>query len=54
MTEEARAARNLYKRNWRRKNREKVQAQQERYWEKKGKEAEATATSDQETDTPAG
>lgn len=40
MTNEAREARNAYKREWNKRNREKVRAAQERYWEKKAKEAE--------------
>ena len=32
MTDEAREARKAYKREWQRKNPEKVRAQQERYW----------------------
>lgn len=33
--ERARQARNAYLRSWRRKNPEKVKAQQERYWSRK-------------------
>lgn len=35
MTEQAAAARRAYKRNWAKENREKVRAQQERYWQKR-------------------
>lgn len=35
MTEKARAARAAYRREWARKNPDKVKAQQARYWEKK-------------------
>jgi len=35
MTENARAARNAYKRNWTKNNRSKVRAYQEKYWEKR-------------------
>lgn len=35
MTEQAREARRAYRREWNRKNRDKVRAAQERYWEKK-------------------
>ena len=35
MTNEARAARNAYKRAWNAANKEKTKAYQERYWEKK-------------------
>lgn len=35
MTDEARAARNAYKRAWNAANKDKVKAQQERHWEKR-------------------
>lgn len=35
MTEQAKAARRAYRAEWNRKNRDKVKAQQERYWEKR-------------------
>lgn len=35
MNEQAKAARRAYKREWAKRNPEKVKAQQERYWEKK-------------------
>lgn len=35
MTDEAREARNAYKRKWAQENRDKVKAYQERYWQKK-------------------
>lgn len=35
MNEQAAAARREYKRQWARQNRDKVKAQQERYWTKK-------------------
>ena len=35
LTQEALEARRQYKREWQRRNRDKVQAQQERYWAKK-------------------
>jgi len=35
MTDEARAAQAAYKRAWRKKNKDKVKAQNQRYWEKK-------------------
>lgn len=40
MTEEAKAARRAYKREWARKNRDKVKAAEERYWTKKAAERE--------------
>lgn len=40
MTEAALEARRAYKREWARKNKDKVKAQQERYWKRKaGQEA---------------
>lgn len=38
MTDEARAARNAYRREWSRKNKDKLKEYQERYWAKKAKE----------------
>lgn len=35
MTEQAKAAMRAYRREWRRKNPDKVKAYQEKYWEKK-------------------
>lgn len=37
MDQEAKKARNKYMKEWRVKNKEKVRAAQERYWEKKSK-----------------
>lgn len=51
MTEQARAARQAYKREWNRKNRDKVAAAQRRYWERKAQQA-AAAAADQRTDEP--
>ena len=45
MTEEAKQARQAYRREWQRKNRDKVKAYNERYWEKK---AAAQNAADQE------
>ena len=39
MTEQAKAARRAYKREWQRNNPDKVRAQQERYWMKKALQA---------------
>ena len=39
MSEEARAAYRAYKREWNRKNRDKVKAANMRYWERKAREA---------------
>ena len=40
MTEKAKEARRQYKREWNRRNPDKVQAAQERYWSKKAAEME--------------
>lgn len=46
MTEAAKEARRAYYRNWKRNNKDKVAAANERYWSKKAKQAaEATASS---------
>ena len=49
MNEKAKEARRAYKREWNRKNRDKVKAAQARYWERKA----AAAAQDQQTDEPA-
>ena len=41
MNEAAAEARRAYKREWQRKNADKVKAYQSRYWEKKAREAAA-------------
>lgn len=41
MTDAAKEARNAYRREWAKKNREKVKATQERYWAKKAEQAAA-------------
>lgn len=51
MNEAAAEARRAYKREWNRKNRDKVKAAQARYWEKKAQEAAAAA--EISTDEPA-
>lgn len=38
LTEEAKAARRIYEKQWRAKNPEKVRARYERYWQKKAAE----------------
>jgi uncharacterized protein YvpB len=40
MNEEAKAARNAYKREWAKKNRDKVRTYMERYWNKKAEQAQ--------------
>lgn len=47
MTEKALAARRAYKREWNRRNPEKVKEYQERYWNRK---AEAAETDEQTTE----
>ena len=39
MTDAAKEARRAYKREWNRKNKDKVKAAQERYWNKRAEEA---------------
>ena len=43
MTEQAKEARRAYKREWNRRNPDKVRAQQARYWEKRAAELAAQA-----------
>ena len=38
MNDEAKKAKNEYMKEWRKKNKDKIKAAQERYWEKKNKE----------------
>lgn len=50
MNEQAKEARRAYKREWNRKNRDKVKAAQERYWNRRAKAAtETEATTDEPT-----
>lgn len=49
MTEEARQARNAYKRKWYRENPDKVKAQQERYWNKKALQDESERDQEEES-----
>ena len=51
MNEKAKEARRAYKREWNRRNRDKVRAAQARYWERKA--AAAGAARDQQIDEPA-
>lgn len=46
MNEAAQEARRAYKREWQRKNRDKVKEYQNRYWERKAQEAAAADNSD--------
>lgn len=50
MNERAKEARRAYKREWNRKNRDKVKAAQERYWNRKAEAAQNQQ--EQETDEP--
>lgn len=49
MDEKAREARRAYKREWNRRNRDKVKAAQERYWSRRAEAAQER----QHTDEPA-
>lgn len=48
MNEQAAAARRAYKREWARNNRDKIKAQQERYWARKAAEAAAAEAQERE------
>lgn len=53
MDERAKELRRAYKREWNRKNRDKVKAAQVRYWERKAAAAAAAeAVQDQQADEP--
>lgn len=47
MNDRARSARNAYRRQWARGNKDKIRAQQERYWEKKAAEIDSQKANDQ-------
>lgn len=47
MTDESRAARNAYRRDWAKNNPDKVRAQQLRYWQRKAAAAEAKAAAEE-------
>lgn len=49
MDEAALEARRAYQREWRRKNRDKVKAQNERYWAKKAAEGDSGAKKSEDT-----
>lgn len=49
MNDAAREARNAYKREWSKKNPDKVRAQQARYWEKRAAELQAKSTNQNPT-----
>lgn len=51
MNEQAKEARRAYKREWNRRNREKVKAAQDRYWNRKAAEAAAAAAAEMERET---
>lgn len=51
MTEQAAAARRAYKREWARKNPEKVKQYQQNYWSRKAAETAAAETTADQTDT---
>ena len=49
LSEQAKAARREYQRKWRAKNKDKIKAQNKRYWERQGKElsSESEAANEQ-------
>ena len=49
MSEAALEARRAYKREWARKNREKVKAQEARYWERKAADGDSGAKKSEDT-----
>ena len=53
MDEKAKEARRAYKREWNRKNRDKVRAAQERYWARKAAAAAAESADKEETEAGA-
>lgn len=48
MTEQAKEARRAYKREWNRRNADKVKAAQARYWERKAQREQETQQAQQE------
>lgn len=52
MNEKALELRREYKRQWNRRNPDKVKASQEKYWERKAAQAEAQQAEAQQTDEP--
>lgn len=52
MTEAAKEARRQYKREWNRKNRDKVRAAQERYWNKRAAAQNQTDIPQEDTAAP--
>ena len=50
MNDMAKAARNEYARKWREKNKDKVRAAHDRYWEKKAREADEMKAQNLETE----
>ena len=49
MTAEAKEARNAYRREWYRNNKDKAKAQRERYWQKKAEAMKAEEMKTEET-----
>ena len=52
MTEAAKEARRQYKREWNRKNRDKVRESQRRYWERKAAAQNKTDTTQEDSTAP--
>lgn len=50
MNEQAAAARRAYKREWARKNRDKIREYQDRYWTRKAEQAAAEQADDQRSE----
>ena len=48
MTDKAKEARRAYKREWNRRNPDKVKAAQERYWNRKAQQAQQTQDAQEE------
>jgi hypothetical protein len=53
MTDEARKARNAYKRAWAKANPDRVRAHQEKYWKKRAQELEARKEAQRKTEATA-
>lgn len=52
MTEAAKEARRQYKREWNRKNKDKVRESQRRYWERKAAAQQETDTTQEDSTAP--
>ena len=52
MTEAAKEARRAYKREWNRKNKDRVKAAQDRYWEKRARITQEQTDAQEDENTP--